>query len=375
MAGKQTPLFGEHQAMGAKMVDFGGWDMPVQYTSIIEEHLATRDKAGLFDVSHMGEILVKGRGSREALNRLVTNNLAALEPGKIIYTLLPNDRGGVVDDLLIYMLGEEEFFLVVNASNTDKDYAWLVRNLEELAAAEPSLAEVAAENVSAQYGQIAIQGPAAQEILQKLSACDLDQIKFFRFQQTEVLNRPVILSRTGYTGEDGFEIYCDPEAAVSLWQGLLAAGKEKGLLPVGLGARDTLRFEAALPLYGHELSEEITPVEAGLSFFVKLDKCDYPGKEIIKDQIEKGTQRTLVGIELVERGIPREGYVIAKDGLPVGHVASGTHSPTFKKGLATAFVPPALAAADTELDVIIRDKPVKAKVVKLPFYRKKTGKN
>ncbi len=375
MAGKRTPLFEEHQAMGAKMVDFGGWDMPVQYTSIIEEHLATREKAGLFDVSHMGEILVKGRGSREALNRLVTNNLAALEPGKIIYTLLPNDRGGVVDDLLIYMLGEEEFFLVVNASNTDKDYAWLVRQLEVLAVAEPALAQVRAENASADYAQIAIQGPAAQEILQKLSVYDLNQIKFFRFAQTEVLNQPVILSRTGYTGEDGFEIYCGRSAAVSLWRELLAAGKEEGLLPVGLGARDTLRFEAALPLYGHELSEEITPIEAGLKHFVKMDKCDYPGKEIIKDQMENGPRRILAGIELVERGIPREGYVIAKDGQPVGDVASGTHSPTFKKGLATAFVPPSLAAIDTELDVIIRDKPVKAKVVQLPFYRKKTKQN
>jgi aminomethyltransferase len=375
MAGKRTPLFEEHKALGANMVDFGGWEMPVQYNSILKEHLATREKAGLFDVSHMGEILLKGKGAREALNRLVTNDLAALATGGVMYTLLPNEQGGTVDDLLVYMLAEEALLLVVNAANTDKDYAWLRQKLTALAAQEPALGQVTLENVSSAYAQLAIQGPAAQEILQQLAACDLAQIRFFRCLQTEVLNRPVILSRTGYTGEDGFELYCSPEDAPGLWRALLEAGGEKGLLPVGLGARDTLRFEAALPLYGHELSDEITAVEAGLSPFVKLDKCSWPGKEILREQLVNGPRRILAGLELLERGIPRQGYDVARDGSLVGYVASGVYSPTFRKGLATVFVPPELAAPGTELEVLLRDNPVKAKILKLPFYRKKTKQN
>ncbi len=364
---KRTPLYEVHKALGAKLVDFGGWEMPVQYTQIIEEHICTREKAGLFDVSHMGEIRVTGKDAKKHLNTLLTNDLNLLVPKKIIYSPIPNPDGGVIDDLLVYMVNEEEYLLVVNASNTDKDFAWFDKKLREL-----SGESVQVVNESAAYGQLALQGPLAQTILQQLVDFDLNNIAFFHYENLDIKGKKAMISRTGYTGEDGFEIYCQAKDTVDLWQMIMAAGKEFGILPIGLGARDTLRFEAALPLYGHELADNISPIEAGLKFFVKLDKEDFIGKTAIKTRAEGAMSRKLVGIELSERGVPREGCRIEKDGKDIGYVTSGTFSPTFKKGLAMALIAIEYALPDTTLDMIIRDKKVPAKVVKIPFYKKKT---
>ncbi|MCL2342863.1 MAG: glycine cleavage system aminomethyltransferase GcvT, partial [Firmicutes bacterium] len=337
---KRTPLYEVHQALGAKMVDFGGWEMPLFYTSILEEHRATREKAGLFDVSHMGEIAVKGAGARAALDKLVTCDLGALSPKKIAYTFLMNENGGVVDDLLVYALGDNEFLLAVNASNTDKDYVWLRGKL----AGSPA---VALQNRSAGYGQLAVQGPSAQEILQTLTNFDLGQIGFFAFDFVPLCGDDVLVSRTGYTGEDGFEIYCDSPRTEELWDALLRSGGSL-LRPVGLGARDTLRLESGLPLYGHELGEGITPIEAGLKFFVKLNK-DFLGKEILERQISEGAARKLVGVELIGRGIPRDGCRIERDGADVGYVTSGTYSPSFQRGLAMALLDAGAAEPGAEV--------------------------
>ncbi|MCL2164690.1 MAG: glycine cleavage system protein T [Oscillospiraceae bacterium] len=396
---KRTPLFEAHKRLGANMVDFGGWEMPLQYASIIEEHLATREKAGLFDVSHMGEITVKGKSAKPALDRLVTCNLNAIPPGKIVYTFLTNEKGGVVDDLLIYVVSDVEFLLVVNASNTDKDFDWVLRNIAGSAGGGVGGSTgggaagsagggvvgstgggvggstgdgVEVENLSYDYSQLAIQGPLAQAILQKLTDFDLEKIRPFTFDRVKLLRgSEAIVSRTGYTGEDGFEIYCNRTEAEEIWNSLLSVGEGEGIKPVGLGARDTLRFESSLPLYGHELTDEITPIEAGLKRFVKLGKDDYIGKEILEIQARDGTERRLVGVELTERGIPRCGFRIEKDGADIGYITSGVYSPTFKKGLAMALISSHAAQPDTDVSVIIRDKSVGAKVVKLPFYRRK----
>jgi aminomethyltransferase len=274
------------------------------------------------------------------------------------------EKGGVVDDLLVYMIDDDEFFLVVNASNSDKDFLWLKSKVAELSS------EVEVSNLSPEYGQIAVQGPQAQTILQKLTEFDLAQIRFFAFDYVPLCGETAIVSRTGYTGEDGFEIYCKAALTEEIWNALLQAGEEFGIQPIGLGARDTLRFESALPLYGHELGEDITPIEAGLKFFVKLDKGDFLGKGILEQQVEQGTARVLAGIEITGRGIPRDGYRIEKDGEDVGYITSGAYSPTFKKGLAMALLRTDIVQLDNELDVIIRDKKVAAKIVKLPFYKK-----
>lgn len=366
---RRTPLFTAHEALGAKLIDFGGWEMPVQYTSIIEEHTATRERAGLFDVSHMGEIVVQGKDAAACLNRLVTNDVNPMTGGQVIYSVIPNEKGGIVDDLLIYKENDESFFLVVNAGNQEKDFIWLKEKIDKVP--EDS---VRLEFQSEQYGQVAIQGPLAEEILQGLTEYDLSDISFFHFADITVAGKKARVSRTGYTGEDGFEVYIRTEDTETIWNKIMKAGTPKGLLPVGLGARDTLRFEAGLPLYGHEIADDISPIEAGLKFFVKLDKGDFTGKQTIEDHAVNGTTRKLVGIELIDRGVPREGYAIEKDGAGIGYIATGTHSPTFKKGLASAFIKTEFAVIDTEVEVIIREKPVKAKVVKMPFYRKKYNK-
>ena len=363
---KKTALYGCHIALGAKIVDFGGWEMPLQYTGIIEEHTATREAAGLFDVSHMGEIRFRGKDAKVALNQIITNDISLMQPKKIIYTLIPNERGGVVDDMLVYVLGEEDFLLVVNAGNTDKDFAWIKAKAAEISKG------IGVENVSDVYSQIAIQGPVAEVVLQKLTDFNLAQIQFFCFENIELMGKKVLVSRTGYTGEDGFEIYCTNDNAAELWNQLLLAGKPEGLVPVGLGARDTLRLEAALPLYGHELGDDITPVESALKFFVKLDKGDFIGRDMIEKQYAEGSKTRLCGIEIVERGIPRGGHRVEKDGIDIGYITSGTHSPTFKKGLGMAFLKTEAITIEEEVDIVIRDKRVKAKIVKLPFYRKKT---
>jgi aminomethyltransferase len=360
---KHTPLYDEHIRLGGRIIDFGGWALPVQYSGIIEEHEAVRSAAGLFDVSHMGEVTVKGRDAQSFIQHLVTNDISKAVDGQAVYSPMCYPDGGVVDDLLVYRLGAEDYLLVVNAANTDKDYAWIREHLS---------GDVRAENISDQWAQLALQGPKAQEILQKLTDYPLVDIRFYRFAaNVTVAGCTALVSRSGYTGEDGFELYVVPQDAPALWNALLEAGRDEGLVPCGLGERDTLRFESALPLYGQEISAEISPLEAGLNRFVKLDKVDFIGKDALQKQAEQGLKRKLAGFEMVERGIPRSHYDVQKDGRRVGFVTTGSFSPTLKKNIGLALVESECAADGTEMDIVIRDKAVRARVIPVPFYNKK----
>lgn len=361
---KKTPLHPLYKEFGAKTIDFGGWDMPVQFSGIKEEHEAVREHAGIFDVSHMGEIIVKGKNSLEFLQKVMTNDFSKLKNGGALYTAMCYENGGVVDDLLVYKLNEEEYFLVVNAANTQKDFDWLKKH---------AIDGVIVEDVSDQYALIAIQGPKAQSILQRLAKNDnLDDIGFFKFKQDVDLDGAIALvSRTGYTGEDGFEIYCRPVDSEKLWRTLLDIGQDEGIKPCGLGARDTLRFEASLPLYGQELSPEITPLEAGLGFAVKLNKeADFIGKEALTKQKEQGVERKLAGIEMIDRGIPRNGYRVFSSDREVGYVTSGTQSPTLKKNIGLVLIDSAYNEDGNELEIEVRKKRLKAKIIQTPFYKR-----
>lgn len=364
---KRTPLYEMHLKYGARMVPFGGWEMPVQYTGVIEEHKAVRGAAGLFDVSHMGEFEIKGPQALDFIQIISVNNPAKLEIGQVQYSLMCYANGTVVDDILTYRLGANHYWLVVNAGNIDKDWEWVNH-----AKARSGLNNFELTNLSDSVGQIAIQGPLAEQILQPLvPGVNLSELKFYwaKTGATVAGIRSLVLSRTGYTGEDGFEVYIKREDAAALWEALLEAGDDDGLIPAGLGARDTLRFEARLPLYGHEISDQITPLEAGLGSFVRLKKgVDFIGREALAAQKEQGLTRKLVGIEMVERGIARQGYEIAKDGQVVGFVTTGTFSPSLEKNIGMAYVPVALAELGTEVSVVIRGKAVQAKVVETPFY-------
>ncbi|KKK38213.1 glycine cleavage system protein T [Mesobacillus campisalis] len=362
---KRTPLFETYKKSEAKVIDFGGWELPVQFSGILEEHEAVRKDAGLFDVSHMGEVLVEGKDAESYLNYLLTNDVTKVGINQAQYTAMCYPDGGTIDDLLVYKLAEEKYLLVINAANTEKDFEWMKKQAS---------GDVTLQNISNDMAQLAIQGPKAERVLQRLTKTDLSQIGFFQFAQDVELDgtSDVLVSRTGYTGEDGFELYLAAEKAVSLWERLLQAGKEDGLKPCGLGARDTLRFEARLALYGQELSEEISPLEAGIGFAVKTNKeNDFIGKDALSKQKENGLKRKIVGIEVTGRGIPRHGYkVFSADGEEVGFVTSGTHSPSLKKSLGLALVSTEYSKADTLLKVEIRNKPVDAVVVKTPFYKK-----
>jgi aminomethyltransferase len=360
---KRTPLFSVYAEYGAKTIDFGGWELPVQFSSIKEEHEAVRTRAGLFDVSHMGEIEVKGKDSLIFLQKVMTNDVAKLTDGRAQYSLMCYENGGTVDDLLIYKKADDHYLLVVNAANTDKDFDWLKEHL---------FGDVQVTNISEQIAQLALQGPLAEKVLQKLTETDLSEIKFFGFKEdVDLQGVKALVSRTGYTGEDGFEIYCHSEDAVTLWHAILEDGKEEGVLPCGLGARDTLRFEATLPLYGQELSKDITPLEAGLGFAVKTNKeVDFIGKEVLKKQKEEGTLRKLVGIEMIDKGIPRHGYRVFAGEAEIGFVTTGTQSPTLKKNIGLALIKTEFANLDTEVYVEIRGKRLKAKVVATPFYKR-----
>ncbi|WP_027963423.1 glycine cleavage system aminomethyltransferase GcvT [Halalkalibacillus halophilus] len=362
---KRTPLFPEYEKLGAKTVDFGGWDLPVQFSSIKEEHHATRESAGLFDVSHMGEIDVKGSDSEAYLQKMITNDLSKVKVGQAQYTAMCYEDGGTVDDFLVYKLKEDHFLLVVNAANTQKDFDWLQEHVE---------GEVTLTNISNDLVQLALQGPKAEKILQKLTDDDLSKIKFFRFKERVVfdgIENPALVSRTGYTGEDGFEIYLNKNSGSDLWQAILETGKNDGLLPVGLGARDTLRFEANLALYGQELTKNITPIEAGLNFAVKVKKdVEFIGKEVLKQQKEEGPSRKLIGLEMVDKGIPRNGYEVLKNGEVVGFITSGTQSPSLGKNLGLAIVDTAYTNVGETLTVQVRKKQLEAKVIERPFYKK-----
>ncbi|SDM81052.1 aminomethyltransferase [Fictibacillus solisalsi] len=360
---KRTPLFDIYKGHGGKVIDFGGWELPVQFSRIGEEHEAVRTKAGLFDVSHMGEFEVKGEGASDFLQRMLTNDLSKLKEGGAQYTVMCYENGGTVDDLLVYKYSDHHYLLVVNASNIEKDFDWLQSHLVE---------GVELTNISAETAQLALQGPLAESVLQKLTETDLSSIGFFKFKRDVSLQGVhALVSRTGYTGEDGFEIYCSPEAAVKLWDVILETGKEEGVVPCGLGARDTLRFEAKLALYGQELTKDITPIEAGIGFAVKTDKeADFIGKEVLKKQKEEGAPRKLVGLEMIDKGIPRSQYEVFKDGEQIGEVTTGTQSPTLKKNLGLALIKTEFAELGTEVDVQIRQKRLKAVVVKSPFYKR-----
>lgn len=362
---KRTPIFDVYKEFGAKTIDFGGWELPVQFSSIKEEHEAVRTRAGLFDVSHMGEIEVKGNDSKLFLQKIMANDLSKLKPGGIQYTPMCYENGGTVDDLLIYQKAENHYLLVVNAANTQKDLEWLKGHLSE---------EAEIVDLSEEMAQLALQGPLAEEVLQKLvdDSDVLTGIKYFTFAENiKVAGKSTLVSRTGYTGEDGFEIYCDTKDAVELWRNILVAGSQEGVLPCGLGARDTLRFEAGLPLYGQELSSEITPLEAGLGFAVKLGKeADFIGKDALIQQKKQGLKRKVVGIEMMDRGIPRHGYPIFKGEQKIGEVTTGTQSPTLKKNIGLALLNLEYSALDTEVEVEIRGKRLKAKVLATPFYRR-----
>ena len=359
---KRTPLFDSYSQYGGKTIDFGGWELPVQFSSIKDEHEAVRTKAGLFDVSHMGEILVSGPNSLEFLQNLLTNDISKIKDGQAQYTAMCYPDGGTVDDLLTYRNAEDDYMLVVNASNIEKDFEWMQKH---------SIEGVTLENVSDQYGLLALQGPLAETVLQRLTETDLSEIKPFRFQKdVSVAGHSVILSRTGYTGENGFEIYASPEAAIALWEEILKEGKEDGVIPVGLGARDTLRFEACLALYGQELSKDISPLEAGINFVVKLAKEDFIGKDALAAQKENGVPRKLVGIEMIDKGIPRTGYPVYLDGEKIGEVTTGTQSPTLKKNIGLALVAAEHAEIGKEFEVEIRSKRLKAITVETPFYKR-----
>jgi len=358
---RRTPLYEAHVRHGGKLVEYAGWELPVQFSGVLAEHRAVREAAGLFDVSHMGEIWLEGAEALAACNELVTNDVARLADGQALYAGMLNERGGFVDDVIVYRFSATKFMLCVNAANTEKDHAWIRDH------ARPG---VKVRNESDRWAQLALQGPKAASILQKRTKHDLATIRFFHFAEIEVDGRPVIAARTGYTGEDGFEIFCRPGDAEALWESLLQAGREDGLLPAGLGARDSLRLEAKLALYGNDIDEDYTPLEAGLGWIIKWDKGDFIGRAALEKQKAEGVKRKLVGFTLTERGIPRHGYPVLANGEQVGVVTSGTQSPTLGIPIGLAYVPTELAAEGSTFAVEIRGRPVAAKVIKTPFYKR-----
>jgi len=343
------------------MVDFAGWEMPVQYAGLIEEHRAVRKAAGLFDVSHMGQIRVAGAGAQDFVQRLTPNDVAKLAPGRIQLSAFLTPEGTYIDDLLVCKSSPEELLLVVNASNAATDFAW--------AASQPHRG-LAVEDVSDRYALIAIQGPKSVTIVAPLTPTDLSTLRYYAFAPGEIAGKRAILSRTGYTGEDGFELFVDPADAPAVWDALLAAGAPHGLIPAGLGARDTLRLEAGMPLYGQEIDRSTTPWEAGLDWVIKLDKGPFVGREALVAARARPLERRLVGFEVEGRGIARHGHKLMSDGREVGVVTSGTFSPTFEKALGMAYVEASLAAPGSALAIDVRGKAVPARVVPIPFYKR-----
>lgn len=364
---KKTPLFNSYEKYGGKIIDFAGWALPVQYEGIIAEHEAVRTDAGLFDVSHMGEVEIIGEDALKFVQNLITNDISILEDNQILYALMCYQDGGVVDDLIVYRFNENHFFLVINAGNIEKDFEWMLKNKNGF--------DVDITNISSSIAQLAIQGPKAQAILQKLTDTDLGDIKFF-FCKRGILIGGIkcLVSRTGYTGEDGFEIYTDVESVIDLWDRILDAGKEDGLKPIGLGARDTLRFEVNLPLYGNELSESITPLEAGLGFFVKLNKENFIGKDALVKQKKEGLRRKIVGFEMKGKAIPRHGYDVFAGDDKVGTVTTGYLSPSIKKNIGLALIDSKYSELGTTIFIKVRNKLIEAIVVDKRFYKKNYNK-
>ncbi len=360
---KKTPLNEVHRNSGGKMVDFGGWDMPVQYTAgVIAEHLATREKAGLFDVSHMGEIWVEGADAIAFVNRITTNDVTKLVDGQAHYSALTNDTGGVVDDLLVYRFDADKLLLVVNAGTTDKDWAWITSHKAGEA--------ITLTNASADYCQIAVQGPRALEIAQKFTDVNLSGILYYHFTADTFDGVDAIISRTGYTGEDGFEVYAHKDHAERIWNDLMEAGAEFGILPCGLAARNTLRLESAMSLYGHELSDEISPLEAGLGWICKINKGDFIGREHLVKLKEDGLRRKIVGFEMIDKGIARDEMEVYVGDQKVGVVTSGSPAPYLKKNIGLAFVPVEFAKTGQEITIDVRGKKLAAQIVPTPFYKR-----
>jgi len=355
---KKTPLHPVEHQLGGKMVDFGGWELPVQYSSILDEHEAVRTHAGLFDVSHMGEVTVKGPQALPLLQRTTCNDVSKLEDGRAQYNGLLYPTAGFVDDILIYRMSGDDYFVVVNAANTDKDYEWLLECAKGM--------DVEVRNVSADYAQLALQGPEAERILQPLTDLDLSSMKYYRFARGIVDGAASIVSRTGYTGEDGFEIYCEPEDGPRVFRTLV----DRGVKPCGLGARDTLRLEAKMALYGNDIDHSTTPLEADLGWIVKLEKGDFMGREVLEREKAEGPRRKLIGFEMVDRGIGRHGYPVIDCGEEIGVVTSGTHSPTLKKAIGLAYLPLERSAPGSTFTILIRGKETRARVVPTPFYKR-----
>lgn len=362
---KHTPLFEWHKAHGGKMVEYAGWSMPVLYEGLMEEHQAVRGKAGMFDVSHMGEVRVHGKQALNFIQHLLTNDFSSMKDGEILYTFMCYPEGGVVDDLLVYRFKEDEYLLVINAGNVSKDLDWIQKQAESF--------DVTIKDESDDTGELAIQGPLAEVITQKLTTIDLSDIKFFHFKDNvTIAGVNCLISRTGYTGEDGFEIYTRWDDLEQIWKALMEAGQGEGIQAAGLGCRDTLRFEAGLPLYGHEIDQDISPLEAGFGFFVNLKKENFIGKEVLMQQKQEGTPRKLVGFELIGRGIPRSGYDVMLKDEKIGVVTTGYLSPTLNKNVGLALVHRKAIGDAKEIQVQIRKKRVDAKLIPKPFYRKNT---
>lgn len=358
---KRTALNSIHKSAGARMVEFGGWEMPVEYSGITEEHLAVRARAGLFDVSHMGEIDVRGRAALALLQFVTSNDVSRLKIGQAQYTALMDPRGSAVDDCLIHRLSDDHYFICVNASNTDKDFEWIVKH-------NSFGAEV--RNVSDNYSQIALQGPRAASIMTRTTDADLASLRYYWFSHAKCCGVDGLLARTGYTGEDGFEFYFPPAESERVWNGLLEAGQPDGLIPAGLGARNTLRLEAGFPLYGHELDEKTTLLEANLGWICKLDKGDFLGRDVLQKQQREGPQKTLVGFEMAERGIARDGYNVIINDRTEGRVTSGSPAPYLKKNIGLAYLPPHHAEVSRPIQIDIRGRLTHAHQVSLPFYRR-----
>lgn len=366
---RRTPLFERHQTLGARIIPFAGWEMPVQYGGIIQEHQAVRSSAGLFDLGHMGQVDISGPDALQFLQRTTTNDVSTIDPGRAQYSLLPNEQGGVIDDIIVYRRPSgDSYFVVINASNTDKDVAWLQRQRREL-----SELDVTVKDISPDTGMIAIQGPRANDIVQGITDVELSDLPAFAWKSGTVGGVPAMIARTGYTGEDGFEFFTAIDQIDDLWDELMKAGGPDGIVPVGLGARDTLRLEARMPLYGNEMDDTVGPLEAGLGWAVKLDKGDFIGREKIAAMKDSGAPRRTVGFKLTERaGSPRSHYPVFADGREVGFVTSGAMSPTLGENIGLALVEREVAGVGKSLEIEIRGKRVPAVQIKTPFY-KRTG--
>ena len=363
MSAKKTPLYETHLKYGGRIVEFGGWSLPVQYSGIKDEHQAVRTKAGLFDVSHMGEVLVEGVDALAFVQQLITNDASKLAINQILYSPMCYNDGGTVDDLLVYKQAEDRYLLVINAANIDKDWNWMQENAQGF--------QATLTNLSDDTAQLALQGPQAERILSQLTAAPLGEIKYYWFMTDVVVaGKKTLVSRTGYTGEDGFEIYCAPADAAFLWEAIMEAGKPLGLLPAGLGCRDTLRFEACLPLYGHELSATISPIEAGIGFFVKVNKGDYNGHDALAVQKANGPQRKIAGFEMIDRGVARAEYPVWAEGKCIGVVTTGSYAPSLDKNLGLALIEAGYAQAGQKIEIEIRGKHIAAQVITKPFYKR-----